>query len=342
MKEVGGFPLATEIGYQMSNVTNSMTAKVLIVDENPLSRMTAFDLLTLDGYEVLEADSLAAVSASVLKQPDLILLDAMMRQVNSFALCRQLKADGFAGNIPIIFTTLVDSRENRIKAMEAGGSDLLLKPLNRIELSTKVKSLIDQNRAHEAPDQTEQVLLTVAKAADSRSANKGGSHRVVALVDSFGNYLGLTAAEIKDLSLAAQLHNIGTIAIPDAVMLKTGQLTTEEKETIGQHVLLGEEICQPLRLSNRSGVLPIIRHHHEKWDGSGYPDGLSGVEIPYLAQVFQIIDIYDALTSDRPHKRAYSQAQALQTIVEETQRGWRNPELIEKFTNFIREREQYN
>jgi putative two-component system response regulator len=98
--------------------------------------------------------------------------------------------------------------------------------------------------------------------------------------------------------------------------------------------LIGEEICQPLR--NRSGVLPIIRHHHERWDGTGYPDGLSGSEIPYLAQIFQIIDIYDALTSDRPHKKAYTPADALQIIIEETQKGWRNPELTLEFTAFIR------
>ncbi len=338
MKEVGEFPLATIRSSKVGNRSNLKTAKILIVDENPLSRMTAADLLSLDGYEVLEADNESAILDSISKQPDLILLDVMMREVDSFAFCRQLKADYRTANIPVVLTTLTDSREHRIKVMEAGGDDILLKPLNRIELSTRVKSLINQKRLNDGLDQTEQVLFTIAKAVDSRSVSRGGSVRVASLVKNFGEYLGLTPEEIDDLSFAAHLHDIGTIAIPDAVMLKKGELTEEEKELIRQHVLIGEEICQPLR--NRSGVLPIIRNHHERWDGTGYPDGLSGTDIPYLAQIFQVIDIYDALTSDRPHKKAYSPAEALKIIMEETKKGWRNPELIKAFTTFIRSQEQ--
>ncbi|HEY9771149.1 MAG TPA: HD domain-containing phosphohydrolase [Coleofasciculaceae cyanobacterium] len=339
MKEVGEFSLATKIGSSVSNNSNLTTAKILIVDENPLSRMTAFDLLTLDGYEVMEAEAITSIFDNITQQqPDLILLDAMMRQIDSYTLCRQLKENYRTANIPVVLTTLADSREARIKAMEAGGSDVLVKPLNRIELSTRVKSLISQKRINDGLNQMEQVLFTIAKAVDNRSVTKGGSVRVASLVKSFGNYLGLSAKEIDDLAFAAHLHDIGTIAIPDAVMLKTETLTVEERELIGQHVLLSEEICQPLR--NRSGVLPIVRHHHERWDGTGYPDGLSGTEIPYLAQIFQVIDIYDALTSDRPHKKAYNPTEALQIMIEEAQKGWRNPELIEQFTIFIHSQEQ--
>ncbi|MBE9043373.1 response regulator [Pleurocapsales cyanobacterium LEGE 10410] len=339
MKKIGEFPLATKIDSSVSNSLHSAIAKILIIDENPLSRMTAADLLSLDGYEVLEADNLSLILEDIVKQqPDLILLDAMMRQIDSFSFCRQLKEDCRTANIPVVLTTLTNSREDRIKMMEAGGDDILVKPLNRIELSARVKSLINQKRLNDGLNQTEQVLFTIAKAVDNRSVNKGGSVRIASLVKSFGNYLGLTPEEIEDLAFAAHLHDIGTIAIPDAVMLKKGELTNEERELIRQHVLFGEEICQPLR--NRSGVLPIIRHHHERWDGTGYPDGLSGTQIPYLAQIFQIIDIYDALTSDRPHKKAYSPTEALQIIMEETQKGWRNPELIEQFTIFIRSQEQ--
>ena len=338
MKEVGELSLATKIGSSVSNNSNLTAAKILIVDENPLSRMTAFDLLSLDGYEVIELDCIAVDSIKK-QQPDLILLDAMLRQMDSFALCRQLKESCYTANIPVVFTTLTDSRENRIKAMEVGANDVLIKPLNRTELSTRVKSLIDLKRFNDGLDRTEQVLFTIAKAVDNRAVTKGGSVRVASLVGTFGQYLDLTSAEIDDLAFAAHLHDIGTIAIPDAVMLKAGALTSEETELIRQHVLFGEEICQPLR--NRGGVLPIVRHHHEKWDGTGYPDGLAGAEIPYLAQVFQIIDIYDALTSDRPHKRAYSPNEALEIIIEEAQKGWRNPELVEQFTTFIRSQQQY-
>ncbi|MEM8672349.1 MAG: HD domain-containing phosphohydrolase [Cyanobacteria bacterium P01_G01_bin.67] len=339
MKEVGKYPLVTQIGSLVNDYSSLTTAKILIVDENPLSRMTAFDLLSLDGYEVIELDSLSHFIEDVIEQqPDLVLLDAMLPEVDSFSLCRQLKENYLTASIPIVFTTLIDSREDRIRAMEAGGSDLLVKPLNRGELSTRVKSLIHQKRLNHGLSQTEQVLFTIAKAVDSRSVTKGGSIRVASLVRSFGQYLDLSADEIGDLAFAAHLHDIGTIAIPDAVMLKAGELTAEERELIRQHVLIGEEICQPLR--NRSGVLPIIRNHHERWDGTGYPDGLAGARIPYLAQIFQVIDIYDALTSDRPHKKAYSPSEALQIMIDETERGWRNPELIEQFTIFIRSQEQ--
>jgi putative two-component system response regulator len=334
MKKVGDYPVATRTNTFVSTYPDLPTAKIIIVDENPLSRMTAIDLLLLDGYEVIEADNPTSVLSKIIEQqPDLILLNTKLREVDSFTLCRQLKENYRTNNIPVVFTTVINNRDERIKAMEAGGNDVLLKPLNRIELSTRVKSLINQKRINDGLNQTEQVLFTIARAIDKRSVTKGGMVRVASLVKSFGEYLGLSGHEIDDLAFAAHLHDIGTIVIPDAVMLKVGELTVEERELIRQHVLIGEEICQPLR--NRSGVLPIVRHHHERWDGTGYPDGLSGTTIPYLAQVFQVIDIYDALTSDRPHKQAYSPAEALEIMQEETKKGWRNPELIQQFTLFI-------
>ena len=335
MKKAGEYPIAISSRSLASEDPDLPTAKILIVDENSLSRMTAADLLQLDGYEIIEAETEDAVFDNIAQyQPDLILLDAMMRRLDSFALCRQLKGNYRTNNIPVVFTTLTNDREQRIKAMEAGGSDVLVKPLNRIELSTRVKSLINQKRISDGFNQTEQVLFTIAKAIESRSVTKAGSVRVASLVRSFGQYLGLRHDEIEDLAFAAHLHDIGTIAIPDAVMLKAGKLTESEKELIREHVSLGEEICQSLR--HRGGVLPIVRHHHERWDGGGYPDGLSKTDIPYLAQIFQIIDIYDALTSDRPHKKAYSPESALQIILEETELGWRNPQLTEQLVLFIR------
>ena len=338
MKQVSELSSATKMGLTVSNNTTVTAAKILIVDPNPLSRMTAFDLLSLDGYEVVEADDVTSIFALVAEQqPDLILLDAMMRQIDSFALCRRLKEDRDTANIPIVLTTLTDNRQVRIKAMQANGDDVLVKPLNRIELSTRVKSLVNQKRLNDGIDRAEQVLFTIAEAVDNRSVGKDGSVRFTSMVMTFSEYLGLSRQESDNLTFAARLHDIGTIAIPDAVMLKEGELTAEEKELIRQHVLFGEQICQPLL--NRSGVLPIIRHHHEKWDGTGYPDGLSGDEIPYLAQIFQVIDIYDALTSDRPHKKAYSPAEALKILKEETQQGWRNPKLVEQFIAFISSQE---
>lgn len=311
------------------------SAKILVVDDRPLSRMTAVDLLSLDGYEVLEANSDRKIFDSILEQqPDLLLLDVMLQETNGFELCKQLKGDYRTRDLPIILTTVEARREFRLKVVEVGADDLLTKPFDRFELSSRVKNLINQKRLNEGLDQTEQVLFSIAKAVESRSSDRGGScARVADLVRMFGEYLELSAEDSGNLIFAAHLHDIGTIAIPDSVMLKEGELTPDERELIRQHVLIGEKICQPLR--NRKGVLPIIRHHHERWDGTGYPDGLSAEQIPYLAQIFQVIDIYDALTSDRPHKKAYTPDEALKIIAEETVKGWRNPELIAAFTNFI-------
>ena len=324
--------------HNFSSIVNNSepnSAKILVVDDRPLSRMTAVDLLSLDGYQVLEANSDRQILDSIIEQqPDLLLIDIMLQDTNGFELCKQLKQDNRTRDLPIILTTVEARREYRSKVAEVGADDLLTKPLDRFELSARVKNLIDQKRLNEGLDQTEQVLFSIAKAVESRSSDRGGScARVADLVRMFGEYLELSIEDIDNLVFASHLHDIGTIAIPDSIMLKEGELTAEERELIGQHVLIGEKICQPLR--NRSGVLPIIRHHHERWDGTGYPDGLSAREIPYLAQIFQIIDIYDALTSDRPHKKAYTPDEALKIIAEETAKGWRNPELIAAFTSFI-------
>ena len=339
IESLSGFSLPAKTNSPAVNHSPQISAQVMVIDDRPLSRMTVVDLLAVEGYEVLESEGESAILESVAEhQPDLVLLDVMLPESNGFEVCRQIKTDIRTKDIPVVLMTVGDRREHRLRVMEAGADDFLVKPLDRLELSTRVRTLINQKRLNEGLDQTKQVLFSIAKAVESRSTDRGGSSaRVVDLVMSFGEYLEVGSEAIENLVFAAHLHDIGTIAIPDSVMLKKGELTPQETELVKQHVLIGEKICQPLR--NRRGVLPIIRHHHERWDGSGYPDGLSKGEIPFLAQVFQIIDIYDALTSDRPHKQACSPHEALEIIAEETTKGWRNPSLVAKFTAFIHELE---
>ena len=336
LEPLSGFSLFNTTNSPIVNHSELASAKILVIDDRPLSRMTVVDLLQLEGYEVLESDGEPQVLESVINtKPDLVLLDVMLGEIDGFALCQKIKQDIRTQDIPIVLMTVGDCREYRLKVTQAGADELLTKPIDRLELSKRVKTLITQKQLNEGLNQTEQVLFTIAKVLEeSRSSERGGSGvRGVCLVKAFGEYLRLTPEAINNLVFAAHLHDIGTIAIPDAVMLKKGELTPDETEVVRQHVLIGENICRPLR--NRKEVLPIIRHHHEKWDGTGYPDGLSGEQIPYLAQIFQIIDIYDALTSDRPHKQAYSPEEALAIIAEETQKGWRNPQLVAEFTKFI-------
>ncbi|BAY90489.1 two-component system response regulator [Tolypothrix sp. LEGE 11397] len=310
--------------------------KILVVDDHAASRMTAVALLAMEGYEVIEADSGAmAVDIVKEKQPDLILLDVMMPGMDGFEVCQILKQNEHTRLIPVIFITALNDRRSRIRGIEVGADDFLTKPFDRLELIARVKSLVRQKHLNEDLDHAEQVLFSVAMAIESRDPNTGDHcERLQKLGQAFGEYLNLTRNQIKDLMWGGYLHDIGKVGIPDAVLLKKGKLTAEEWEIMRQHVVIGEKICQPLR--SMRGVIPIIRHHHERWDGSGYPDGLKGEEIPYLAQVFQIIDIYDALTSERPYKRSFTSEEALTVMLEETDLGWRNPHLMQQFAEFIK------
>lgn len=318
------------------NYTDSERPKVLVVDDHPASRMTAVALLTVDGYEVLEADGgTAALSRVAESNPDLILLDVMMPGMDGFEVCRRLKQDEQTRLTPVVFVTALNDRRARVRGIEAGGDDFLTKPFDQLELSARVKSLIRQKRLNEDLDHAGQVLFSIARTVESRDPNTGDHcERLVNRGRAFGEFLGLSRNDIRDLKWGGYLHDIGKVGIPDVVLLKMGKLTPEEWEIMRQHVLIGERICQPLRTMR--GVVPIIRHHHERWDGSGYPDQLKGDEIPYLAQVFQLVDIYDALTHERPYKRAFTPEESLAIMAEETARGWRSPRLMEQFAEFVR------
>jgi putative two-component system response regulator len=309
--------------------------KVLVVDDHAASRMTAVALLAMEGYQVIEADSgSVAIELVTIKQPDLILLDVMMPGMDGFEVCNRIKEDDHTRLIPVIFITALNDRRSRIQGIEAGADDFLTKPFDRVELAARVKSLVRQKRLNEDLDHAEQVLFSIARAIESRDPNTGDHcERLMSLGKVFGEYLHLSRNQIRDLMWGGYLHDIGKVGIPDAVLLKKGQLTPQDWDIMRQHVLIGEQICQPLR--SMRGVIPIIRHHHERWDGSGYPDGLKGDDIPYLAQIFQIVDIYDALTSERPYKRAYTPEEALIVMAEETELGWRNPKLMQQFAEFI-------
>jgi putative two-component system response regulator len=322
-------------GYTVNRSDDVDIPKVLVVDDHATSRMTAVALLAMEGYEVIQADSgYSALEFVSQKQLDLILLDVMMPGMNGFEVCELLKQNEQTRLIPVIIVTALNDRRSRIRGIELGADDFITKPFDRVELAARVKSLVQQKRLNEDLDHAEQVLFSIAGAIESRDPNTGNHcERLVKLGQAFAEYLNFSRTEIRDLMWGGYLHDIGKVGIPDAVLLKAGKLTDQEWEIMRQHVLIGEKICKPLR--SMRGVIPIIRYHHERWDGSGYPDGLVGDEIPYLAQVFQIIDIYDALTSERPYKRAFTKQEALLVMQEETAKGWRNPKLMMQFLEFI-------
>lgn len=317
------------------NYPDSEKPKILVVDDHPSSRMTAAALLSVEGYDVLEAESgSAALECIAQTSPDLILLDVMMPGMDGYEVCRHLKQDEHTRLIPIVFVTALNDRRARLRGIEVGGDDFLSKPFDQLELSARVNSLVRQKRLNEDLDHAEQVLFSIARTIESRDPNTGDHcERLVTLGKEFGEFLNLSRIEIRDLMWGGYLHDIGKVGVPDNVLLKMGGLTADEWHIMCQHVVIGERICQPLR--TMKGVVPIIRHHHERWDGSGYPDGLAGNDIPYLAQVFQMIDIYDALSHERSYKPAFSPDESIDIMHQEAAKGWRSPHLVEQFSRFI-------
>lgn len=314
---------------------SSEAAKILVIDDRPLSRVMAVDLLSANGYDVIEHDGISDIFTTIITaSPDLILMDLKMPNYNGFDICQELKQNPDTRSIPIILMSVADDNKSRIKSQEVMADAFMSKPLESMILLPEVELLIQRKRLSEWLEQMQKVLFLISQALEKRYLPEGKSGiRFDKLAQGFGEYLNLSPVEISDLILASHLHDIGTVAIPDAVMMKQGKLNEEERELIKNHVLIGEEICKPMQ--NRRGIAQIIRHHHEGWDGSGYPDGLIGESIPKLAQIFQILDIYEALTSHRPYKQPYSNQEALNIITEEAEKGWRNVKLVQQFVAFM-------
>ncbi len=307
----------------------------MVVDDQPNNRRLLSDFLQLIGYQVTEVgNGYDALDSVIQVQPDLILLDVMMPGIDGFAVCSQLKQNELTRLIPVVLLTAASDPTNRVRGIEAGADDFLGRPFDETELMARVRSLVHQKRLNEDLDNAAQVLFAIARSVESRDPTTGDHcERLVTMGDAFGRYLQLPRHQIKTLRYGGYLHDIGKIGVPDAVLGKRGKHSPEEWTIMQSHVLIGEQICQPLR--TMKDVLPIIRHHHERWDGGGYPDGLEGEAIPYLARIFQIIDIYDALRSERPYKPAFKHAEAVEILQAEVNRGWRDPQLVAQFIDFL-------
>jgi putative two-component system response regulator len=244
-----------------------------------------------------------------------------------------VKANPVTRTIPVVLLTALDSREDRLRGIEAGCDDFLSKPFDRIELRARVRSLARTKRLNENLDHAETVLATLARAVEAKDGTTGDHcDRLTRNGLAFGRFLGLNRPDLQALARAGVLHDIGKVGIPDAVLLKPAKLTSEEWIVMRRHPVIGAELLAPLRTMDR--VVPIVRHHHERWDGGGYPDGLEGDRIPLLARVFQVLDAFDALTSVRPYKAALGSAEALEVLAAETAQGKWDPAIIEAFVRF--------
>jgi putative two-component system response regulator len=293
------------------------------------------DELSGEGYQVSTAqdgeEALAKVEAV---PPDLILLDVVMPKLDGYEVCRRLKSDARTILIPVVMITSLQATEQRIRGIEAGADDFLSKPFNRQELMTRVRSLLKLKRHTDELENAETVLFSLALSVEAKDPYTiGHCDRLARYSVALGRTLGVSEEYLKALHRGGILHDVGKIGIPDSILLKPGPLTPEERTVMQAHPVIGERICSPLRSLRL--VLPIIRHHHERWDGSGYPDGLAGGAIPLTARILQVVDLFDAFTSQRPYKSAFTLEESFALMREETAKGWSDARLMETFIDLV-------
>lgn len=296
--------------------------KILLVDDESQNLEVLRRLMTRRGYDVLTASSGELALRSVVRnRPDLVLLDVNMPGIDGIEVCRRLKADPQTRLIPVVLLTTLTASEDRIRGIEAGADDFLSKPPVMAELEARVRSLMRLKRYTDELDSAESVILSLGLTIEARDPNtEGHCQRLAAYATALGGRLGLADEQLLALNRGGFLHDVGKIGIPDAVLLKAGRLTDAEYALMQQHTVIGDKLCSELRLLQ--DVRPIVRNHHERPDGSGYPDQLKGEEIPLLARILSVVDVYDALTTVRPYKAALPPAQALRELAEEAARGW--------------------
>jgi len=309
--------------------------RILIVDDNPDNIFLTRELLSSRGYEVSSVDSAEAAQQAIQKQqPDLILLDVILPGKSGYELCHELKEDPFTRLVPIVMITGLTERGDRIRGIEAGADDFLNKPIFPEELFARVHSLLKLKEFTDELESVEVVLFTLALGVEARDPyTEGHCDRLSIYASNLGRHLKLDEESVTALKRGGVLHDLGKISIPDEVLKKGANLTPAEWEIMKQHPIIGENICKPLKSLRR--VLPIIRSHHEHWNGSGYPDGLRAHDIPLLARILQVVDVYDALRTERPYKPALGHDESRRTMEEEASAGLWDRELVRDFFNML-------
>jgi putative two-component system response regulator len=323
-------------------------ARVLIVDDSEASRMTLAALLHEDNYEIHFAkEGPEALAMTAAMQPDIILLDQMMPGMTGVEVCERIRENPDCETIPIVFVTALDDRSSRLAAFGAGADDVISKPVDRLELRMRVRNITRLNRYRlvlESREDVHRMFLELQTAYDATiegwaraleyrdSETKGHSDRVTTWAVQLAIQVGLTAESVDAVRRGALLHDIGKMAISDAILLKPGPLTPEEREIIERHPIIGRDLLAPIAYLSDSVDIPYC--HHERWDGSGYPQGLAGTDIPFTARLFSVVDVFDALTSDRPYRQAWSVAETEQYLADNAGIQF-DPEVVRVFLQLV-------
>jgi putative two-component system response regulator len=304
---------------------------ILVVDDVAANARLLERHLTGGGHRVSFAhDGVEALELVARDHPDLVLMDVMMPLLDGFETCRLLKNDPATRLVPVILVTALSDSSDRVRGLEVGADDFVSKPVNVAELTARVRSLLRIKRYTDELDSAESVIVSLALTIEARdAATDGHCQRLARSAVRLGAALGLGEEDLSALTRGGFLHDIGKVGIPDAILLKPSKLTAQEYAVMQQHTVIGDRLCGELRSLRR--VRPIVRHHHEHLDGSGYPDGLKGGAVPLLAQIIGVVDVFDALTNVRPYKAAFPPDRAYEELEREARAGWRDRNLLEMF-----------
>jgi putative two-component system response regulator len=307
-----------------------MNPAILLVDVVSTKREELKSFLRNQNCDVVTCqDAESAVICCSRMQPDLVLLYDTLPDTTSFALCRRLKEDPLNQLTPLVLLKPSPDQWDIHLGQEAGATDIWATPssfwdaLQRVQTLLRLKTYMDE--------QAKSSLFSLARSVDSkRNLRNGHSDLLMTYAEQLGKCFGFGEEDLQELRIACWLHDVGKFAVPESILLKPGPLDEVETEIMREHPIIGEKICAPLK-SLRS-ILPVIRHHHEKMDGSGYPDGLRGDAIPLKARILQVADIYDALTTDRPYRGALPHDEAMETLFIESDKGWLDTSVVLKFS----------
>jgi putative two-component system response regulator len=307
---------------------------VLAVDDGAANReLIAAYLSGIDCEIRLAEDGRTALDIIETDPPDLVLLDVQMPGMDGYEVCRRIKAMPRGRLLPVVMITALDHSSDRVAALEAGADDFMSKPVERAELAARVRSALRLKALYNTLDSAEQVIFSLAAAVEAKDAfTERHTQRVGESARYLGRRIGLPEYALDSLYRGGIIHDIGKIGVPDAILLKPGPLNEVETARMREHVAIGEAIVRPLQ--SAASVLPIIRHHHERYDGRGYPDGLRARQIPRLARIVSLCDAFDALVNDRPYRARLTTDEAVSVLRAGAGSQW-DPEMVEILTNEV-------
>jgi putative two-component system response regulator len=314
------------------------SAKVLVVDDYAPNARGMRDLLVASGHAVRIADNGAdALRFASEDPPDLIVLDVVMPGMSGVDVCRELKSNSLTRLIPVVLVTGSQEHTYRLEGLDAGADDFINKPLDLQEFRTRVRSLLRMKRLTDELESTEAIVTMLGQIVEARDPyTEGHCERLAEYATALGAALGLSDFDLDTLNRGAALHDVGKIGVPDSVLLKPARLDADELALMRQHPVIGDGLCRTVRSLER--VRPIVRSHHERMDGRGYPDGLSGDQIPLLAQIVGVVDVFDALTTNRPYRKSMTIQAAYDIMLADAASGWCPVDLVTTFIDLHRKR----